>query len=875
MSRLIVLSLGQGNLRDGFATVTAHLGEADYLYRMKFTASLPGAPNIIELYKNWRSLYFAFYQRLSWRHGVEDDDFEIEESSITNVSEIDIGVLCQSFSKQINEWLNSTEFRKIDQQLRTQFKPSEEIRFVIETNDNLVRRLPWHLWELFEDYSHAEIALSSTEYQQPNKFLATRPRNYIKILAILGNSQGINISRDREFLENLSNQAEIQFLVEPDLTQVNEQLWQQSWDILFFAGHSCSQQSCSQEKGLLQINKTDTIALEQLKYALKQAINRGLQLAIFNSCDGLGLAQQLQDLHIPQVIVMREPVPDVIAQEFLKNFLAEFSGGKPLYRAVRSARERLQALEKEHPCASWLPVIFQNPAEPPMIWSSQGSWDAWEDKIASNKAATFSINIGVPTELRSPSVKKVFSTTSVFDTLIEKVNRKLLETQNDILNYAESVALQGIWQHQSFNQIAEHTSYSPGYLTNVVAPGLYQKLSDLIGKRVTKKNCRSLLEYYVITDASPKITKPTQLPKNLFSNPKQEVSPFYPSGSVPVDSPYYIPHSALETQVYQEITNPGALIRIKAPQEMGKTSLLLRILEYANQIGYQTVSLNLQEQVDQSILSDFNRFLRWLCANISRQLQLEPRLDECWDDDIGCKVSCSSYLRNYILPQLDSPLVLALDEVNQIFEHPQVAKEFLPLLRSWYEEGKRRPIWQKLRLVVVHSTEVYVPLQLHQSPFNVGLPIQLTCFSHEQVHQLAQCYGLGWEDTEEARLLMDMVGGHPALVHLALYYLSRGEFTLTQLLQNAPTPTGIYYNHLQRHWKTLQGNTELASAVNMVMNATEPVHLESVVAHKLNSMGLIKLDKNQAIPSCQLYRQYFQLQQSQEVSPELKFGLKA
>jgi AAA-like domain/CHAT domain len=875
MTRLVVLSLGHGNLRDGFAAVTAQLGEAEHPYRMKFTASLPAAPKIIELYQNWRSLYFAFYQRLNWRHAVEDDDFEIEEAFVTNVSEIDLDYLCQVFSKRINEWLNSTEFRKIDQQLRTQLKPSEEICFVIETNDILVRRLPWHLWEFFEDYPYAEIALSSTEYQQPKKSQVKKHRNHLKILAILGNSQGIDISRDRDFLEKLSNQAEIQFLVEPNLSHLNEHLWQQNWDILFFAGHSCSKESCSKEKGLLQINKTDTIALEQLKYALKQAIGRGLRLAIFNSCDGLGLAQQLQDLHIPQVIVMREPVPDVVAQEFLKNFLAEFSSGQPLYSAVRYARERLQALEKDHPCATWLPVIFQNPAEPWMIWSSQEIWDTWEDKTTRSQAASVSINIGVPTELRSPSANQLFSKTSILDTIVENVNRKLLETQNIILNYAESVALQGIWQHQSYNQIAEQTSYSPGYLTNVVAPGLYQKLSELIGKRVTKKNCRSLLEYYVTAETSPKINQPKQLPTNLVSPTKQEVSPFYPSGSVPLDSPYYIPYPALETQVYQEITNPGALIRIKAPQEMGKTSLLLRILGYANQIGYHTVSLNLQEQVDQSILSDLNRFLRWLCANISRQLQLEPRLDDYWDDDIGCKVSCSLYLRNYVLAQLDSPLVLALDEVNQIFEYPQVAKEFLPLLRSWYEEGKRRPIGQKLRLIVVHSTEVYVPLQLHQSPFNVGLPIQLTCFSHEQVQQLAQCYGLGWENGEEARLLMDMVGGHPALVHLALYYLSRKEQTLTELLQNAPTPTGIYYHHLQRHWKTLQGNAELASAVDMVMNVTESVQLDSVVAYKLSSMGLIKLDKNQATPSCRLYRQYFQSQINQEISPELKFGLKA
>ncbi|WP_017318555.1 CHASE2 domain-containing protein [Mastigocladopsis repens] len=374
MTRLVVLSLGQGNLHEGFPVVTVYIGEADNPYRMKFTASLPASPAIPELYRNWQSLYLAFSHRPCLRIGVQkiggieeiDDNFEIEEAYITNVSEADIHDLSQQIYKLVNLWLNSVEFRKIEQQLRTHLKPYEEIRFIVETNDYLLRRLPWHLWSFFDDYPQAEVALSASEYQQPYRFHATTKRNKIRILAIFGDSQGIDISQDRTFLEKLSTDAEIKFLVEPKLGKFNDQLWQQGCDILFFAGHSCTQ-----EKGYLQLNQKDTITLDQFKYGLKQAISRGLRLAIFNSCDGLGLAQQLQELHIPQVIIMREPVPNVVAQEFLKHFLAEFSQGQSLYTAVRSARERLQGLEGEYPCATWLPVICQNPAEPPMVWHTE------------------------------------------------------------------------------------------------------------------------------------------------------------------------------------------------------------------------------------------------------------------------------------------------------------------------------------------------------------------------------------------------------------------------------------------------------------------------------------------------------------------------
>ncbi|HEY9618830.1 MAG TPA: AAA-like domain-containing protein [Crinalium sp.] len=353
------------------------------------------------------------------------------------------------------------------------------------------------------------------------------------------------------------------------------------------------------------------------------------------------------------------------------------------------------------------------------------------------------------------------------------------------------------------------------------------------------------------SDPIAKKTDPLEL-----ADPNQNISPCYPSGAVPLGSPFYLERVPSEEQVYQEIRKPGALVRIKAPREMGKTSLLLRTLDFAKGLGYCTVSLNL-EQVDQAILSDLNQFLRWLCANIARQLQLKPKLDDYWDEDLGSKISCTSYIQDYILESVATPLVLALDEANQIFEHPQVAKDFLPLMRSWYEEAKTLPIWQKLRLIVVHSTEIYVPLQLNQSPFNVGLPIQLNTFTQEEVQQLAQRYGLGWFQRQEASQLMDMVGGHPALVHTAFYHLNRGEITLAHLLETAPTATGIYHNHLQRHWAALQEQPELLISLNSVMNATEPVSLEPNFTYKLSSMGLIKQLGNKAISDCKLYRQFF------------------
>ncbi len=354
--------------------------------------------------------------------------------------------------------------------------------------------------------------------------------------------------------------------------------------------------------------------------------------------------------------------------------------------------------------------------------------------------------------------------------------------------------------------------------------------------------------------SSQTINKNPVLPEAI--DVSEDRLPRYPSGSLPLGSTFYLERLPQEAQIDREIRKPGALVRIKAPREMGKTSLLLRVLDRAKRLGYHTVCLNL-EQVDRSILSDFDRFLRLLCANTARQLQLKPQLEAYWDEDLGSKISCTTYFQQYLLAEINTPLILALDEVNQLFEHPEVAKDFLPLLRSWYEEAKTLPVWQKLRLIVVHSTEIYVPLQLNQSPFNVGLPVQLNTFTQQEVQQLARCYGLDWEDGVATQQLMQKIEGHPALVNIALYHLSRGEVTLSQLLDNAATPTGIYHDRLQRYWATLAEQPELAQALATVMNALEPISLAPILAYKLSSLGLIERVGEKAVPSCELYREAF------------------
>lgn len=323
----------------------------------------------------------------------------------------------------------------------------------------------------------------------------------------------------------------------------------------------------------------------------------------------------------------------------------------------------------------------------------------------------------------------------------------------------------------------------------------------------------------------------------------------------------YVERPPIEAKCYEAILQPGALIRIRSPQKMGKTLLLEKVLDRAREQGYQTAKLDLK-LADSEILADAKTFLQWLCIDVSDSLELESQLDKYWQDVFGINKNCTRYFQKYLLSASDNPLVLAIDNFERLFAYPDIFPSFCLLLRGWYEAAKQGDkignLWKKLRLVVVHSTESYPALDTNHSPFNVGLPIELPEFNLQQVEFLSQQYELadklGKQDLSE---LMKLVGGHPDLIQQAVAYLKNPQATIEELLQLAPTEQGIFSDHLRQQLWHLQHNSLLELGYKKVVMANAPVRLDTEVAFKLHSLGLVKLSGNDCVPSYELYRQYF------------------
>lgn len=440
------------------------------------------------------------------------------------------------------------------------------------------------------------------------------------------------------------------------------------------------------------------------------------------------------------------------------------------------------------------------------------------------------------------------------DQAVEVANQAVATTHGRSLSDVEIIVLKGAWERDSYDQIAARNQYSTSYISQDIAPKLWKLLSDAIGIKVKKNSLREPLKRYWEMQMQRGSSSTVGRVAPMGGGP-------LPFASARADLPYptYIRHPDIEEVCFDTLLHyPGSLIRIKSPKLTGKTSLISYLLGQLATQGARTANLSLRMADRQSHFTNIDIFLRWFCFNVAQELDLESQVDRYWNAELlGSKVSCTTYFEKYLLNQEDSPLVLCIDDIDLLFAHPELYEDFFGLLRSWYEKARSRPQWRKLRLILAHSTEAYLRLNINQSPFNVGLPVTLSEFTREQASELAQRFGLT-PSQEDIGHMVKLLGGHPYLFEQAFDHLkSSRDTTLATLMQNAPTQSGIYRNHLQELWNQLKSFPELQAVFTEVIQADEPVAVEPTLAYRLQSMGLIKVLGNGSQPSCELYRRYF------------------
>jgi hypothetical protein len=325
-----------------------------------------------------------------------------------------------------------------------------------------------------------------------------------------------------------------------------------------------------------------------------------------------------------------------------------------------------------------------------------------------------------------------------------------------------------------------------------------------------------------------------------------------PGGTMDAESEFYVERDS-DRIALSEIQKPGVTITIKAPRQMGKSSLLMRVIREATRVGKRIAFLDFQ-LFDQSTWGNADTFFHHFCAWLSDKLGHSVPIEKYWGKPWSNIQRCTKFFEESLLPDVKGPLVLAMDEVEGVFDRP-FRNDFFGMLRSWHNNRWAGPCWKHLDLVLVTSTEPYQFIkEANQSPFNVGEVIDLADFSSAQVDEVNRRHKSPLTH-DQLRQLITLVGGHPYLVRRALYMVASQRVTPETLLRDGPDDGGPFGDHLRRHLFRLQERAELLQGLAEVLRGG--TCRDERVVDLLQGAGLIRRDGRSVVPRCKLYQDFF------------------
>lgn len=328
-----------------------------------------------------------------------------------------------------------------------------------------------------------------------------------------------------------------------------------------------------------------------------------------------------------------------------------------------------------------------------------------------------------------------------------------------------------------------------------------------------------------------------------------------PGGALPLHSILYISRSTDE-EFCHAIARRDSIVLVKGARQVGKTSLLARGLETARMAGAQVLLIDFQH-FGPAAFESADKLLLAMSELIAYQIDLPSAPHEKWNDCLSPSSNCERFLRREVLSDEETHFVLALDEVDRLFNH-KYASEIFGLFRSWHNCRALDPTgpWSRLTLAIAYATEAHLFISdLNQSPFNVGTRLTLEDFTGEQLAELNGRYGNPLADNKQLVRFQQLVGGHPYLAQRGLYEICKRKVTLATLEKQADHDDGPFGDHLNRLLISLQQDENLLEELRGFLLSGSK--LSNSGFYRLRSAGVLAGDSaDEPRPRCDLYARY-------------------
>jgi hypothetical protein len=322
-----------------------------------------------------------------------------------------------------------------------------------------------------------------------------------------------------------------------------------------------------------------------------------------------------------------------------------------------------------------------------------------------------------------------------------------------------------------------------------------------------------------------------------------------PGGTIRLDDRFYIRRDT-DNHIDRTAQLKGHTLVIKAPRQMGKSSLLIRYLAACKSFDKRFAFIDFQSfsEVD---LADFPTLLRRIAQILLRAL----RLDSDSSLAFSSPTDFTFFVEDKILARISVPIAIAMDEVDRLLGRPYQS-EFFSMLRHWHNE-RAQPIsrWEDVDLALVIATEPYLLIsQADRSPFNVTPALELRSFERHHVSQINEAYGDPLSAAEQDQL-HEVLSGQPYLTRLAFYRLvSSPDLSFDQLIAESANGDGPFGEHLRSRLFLLQQRDMLAAMQAVIAESGE---LDHDTFYRLHAAGLVERRGSDVIPANMLYARFF------------------
>jgi AAA-like domain/TIR domain len=360
----------------------------------------------------------------------------------------------------------------------------------------------------------------------------------------------------------------------------------------------------------------------------------------------------------------------------------------------------------------------------------------------------------------------------------------------------------------------------------------------------------------IAPESSPETLRRLGTATELRGAPLPVADPRLETGAVKLDSPFYV-RRGQDATVERLVMQNGETILIKGPRQFGKTSLTARARAAADRNRQQSCYIDFQ-LLDQSRLRDSATLLKYLAARLAKEFRTDIRPVDSWDEDLGDVENLTEFMEVAILAKATAPVLVCMDEVDEIFKQPY-RDNFFGMLRGWHNRRAFNAAWSRFNLLISHSSEPALFIRdLGVSPFNVGSVIRLEEFDRDEISWLNQRHGSPLVGASDLERFVRLVSGHPYLVRQGFYTMATKGLSIGDLERVSGDDSGPFGDHLRRYfWSLHENNDRLLESLRGVLKGRGCD--DEGDFQLLRASGLIKGDfRTKAVPFCNLYATYLE-----------------